>query len=78
MQYACDNDSAYQPLSSFIRDNNKYSMSRRQRELYAKVDRFFLVFFPILFLVFNLIYWTAYYYGEQARQVMILPEITQD
>ena len=62
----------------FLRDNNKYSMSRRQRERYAKVDRFFLVFFPILFLVFNVIYWTAYYYGEKTRQVMIMPEILQD
>ena len=63
------------PSSFFPRDNNKYTMSRKQRELYAKIDRFFLVFFPVLFLVFNIIYWTAYYYGEKNRQVKIMPEI---
>ena len=36
----------------------------KQNQRYAKIDRFFLVLFPLLFLVFNCIYWIAYYHAE--------------
>lgn len=35
----------------------------------AKIDRFFLVLFPLLFLLFNCVYWAAYYYAHPVIQV---------
>jgi hypothetical protein len=35
---------------------------QKQSQRYNKIDRFFLVLFPLMFLTFNLIYWIAYYY----------------
>ena len=35
---------------------------RRKKDNYAVTDLAFLVVFPFLFLIFNLLYWTAVYY----------------
>ena len=41
------------------------AIARQKQSLrHAKIDRFFLVLFPLLFLVFNVVYWTAYYYAH--------------
>lgn len=37
---------------------------QKQALRHAKIDRFFLVLFPLLFLLFNCIYWVAYYYAH--------------
>ena len=36
-------------------------MQLQKRRRYAKIDRFFLVAFPLMFLVFNIVYWLYYY-----------------
>ena len=43
----------------------------RQKEAlrHAKIDRFFLVLFPLLFLIFNVVYWLAYYYAHPVIKV---------
>ena len=35
---------------------------RRKKDTYAVTDLTFLVLFPFLFLIFNLLYWTAVHY----------------
>ena len=43
-------------------------------ENYINVDRFFLVAMPLLFLVFNVVYWFAYgshYFISQSEEVKI-------
>ena len=40
--------------------NNKFQQKNRRR--YAKIDRFFLVVFPLMFVGFNVGYWIYYYY----------------
>jgi len=45
-------------------DGDSERRRKRRRDLcgenYIHVDRFFLVAMPLLFLVFNIIYWTSY------------------
>ena len=50
-----------QRMRQFLRD--------KQRQRFAKIDRFFLVFFPLMFLLFNLLYWVSYYYGQNSDKV---------
>ena len=40
---------------------------QRQNQRFAKIDRVFLVLFPVMFTVFNCIYWWAYYTAESDR-----------
>lgn len=42
----------------------RYLARQKQTERYAKIDRFFLVAFPLLFLTFNVVYWVAYYFAH--------------
>ena len=40
-------------------------LARQKQALrHAKIDRFFLILFPLLFLIFNVVYWLAYYYAH--------------
>jgi len=43
--------------------------AQKQRARHAKIDRFFLVFFPVLFLIFNIVYWLAYYYAHPPMEI---------
>jgi hypothetical protein len=66
--------SAIHRLSTKIvcKDNFKYEVQERQSaanslldarqlaEEYWRLDKFFLISFPLLFLVFNIIYWLAF------------------
>ena len=46
-----------------------YSCQRKKDNYnYAVTDLAFLVFFPFLFLIFNLLYWTAVYYTRTKEQ----------
>ena len=49
---------------------NAMSARQRQRARHAKIDRFFLVFFPLLFLIFNFVYWLAYYYAHPVLEIL--------
>ena len=40
---------------------------QRQNQRFAKIDRVFLVLFPLMFAIFNCIYWLAYYTAEVER-----------
>merc|ERR1712008_571932 len=45
-------------------------LARQKQALrHAKIDRFFLIFFPLLFLIFNVVYWLAYYYAHPVIKV---------
>ena len=46
------------------------SAGQRQRARHAKIDRFFLVCFPVLFLIFNFVYWLAYYYAHPVLEIL--------
>jgi len=35
-------------------------MDKRRKRMYAKIDRFFLILFPLMFLSFNGVYWYTY------------------
>jgi len=45
------------------------SATQKKRARHAKIDRFFLVFFPVLFLIFNVVYWLAYYYTQPVMEI---------
>lgn len=47
---------------------------KRQARTAARVDRFFLVVFPILFLLFNCAYWLAYFYVQDSHE----PEMSEN
>ena len=47
-------------------------LRQKQNQKHAKIDRFFLVFFPLMFLVFNCVYWAAYYYAHPV--ITVQPE----
>ena len=40
---------------------------QRQNQRFAKIDRVFLVLFPLMFAIFNCVYWLAYYTAEVER-----------
>ena len=47
-----------------LMQSHRQSVARAERNRFAAIDRFFLVLFPLMFLVFNLTYWIAYYTGQ--------------
>ena len=47
--------------------------AQKQRARHAKIDRFFLVFFPVLFLIFNIVYWAAFHlWGQKFTKTAIV------
>ena len=40
---------------------------QRQNQRFAKIDRVFLILFPLMFTIFNVVYWLAYYTAEVER-----------
>eukprot|EP00094_Tigriopus_californicus_P013913 TCALIF_13466-PA protein Name:"Protein of unknown function" AED:0.45 eAED:1.00 QI:0/-1/0/1/-1/1/1/0/107 len=52
------------PITTSVINGEKHR-TKWKRQRFAKIDRFFLVLFPLMFLTFNLIYWMAYYYGQK-------------
>lgn len=56
---------ARHPQTSSVKVIMDPVVARQKQALrHAKIDRFFLVLFPLLFLLFNCIYWVAYYYAH--------------
>ncbi len=49
-------------LPDSLTSRRRLNSSQRQR--YARIDRFCLVCFPLAFGVFNLLYWSAYMWGQ--------------
>ena len=47
---------------------------RRKKDSYAVTDLAFLVLFPFLFLIFNLLYWSAVYYTRNKEQTNLLEQ----
>ncbi len=56
-------------MKILCKDNFKYevqqekataSSARQLAEEYWRIDKFFLISFPILFFIFNIIYWMAF------------------
>ena len=58
------------PTSRRGRSKQRLSASNQERRRQARVDRFFLVGFPLLFLAFNFVYWSAYYAGQNSEALM--------
>lgn len=67
--------SARDPRISITRpttlDPKRALILHRQKQAlrHAKIDRFFLILFPLLFLIFNVVYWLAYYYAHPVIKV---------
>ena len=38
---------------------------KQWKEKYWRIDKFFLIFFPVLFSIFNIIYWTSFTLNSQ-------------
>ncbi len=56
-------------ISPPLTRRRRYNLSRLRR-YYARVDRFFLVLFPLAFVAFNLVYWTAYTLGQRSEGIV--------
>lgn len=59
-----NNTKGQTPITTSVINGQKHK-SKWRRQRFAKIDRFFLVMFPLMFLTFNLVYWMAYYYGQK-------------
>ena len=53
-------------------------LSGRRPDLYSHTDLLFLCLFPILFLIFNLLYWTAVYWWRGQMVDTVSQFYTQD
>jgi len=57
MSCTVDQPDAAQMITSFVSSVRENKKKEEVVAQYAKIDRFFLIFTPFLFLVFNSIYW---------------------